>query len=511
MTRTATWRVPLVAGVALLLIAYGLFYGKSNTLYDLSARTDAPIETAKTFPVSNASIDVCTNQTKLAATNTFREKDINKIIIYAKYRTGSTFTSEFFFKHQGIAYMFEPLRLLWDPNEVGIQDAAPILKDMLDCHFRAPSTQVIMDWWMDRTVFCQVTGQFPNCIHGRVYPIEAAEQHCQKSQHRVTKLIRISKLIELQEFFRQGVKVVHVVRDPRGIMSSRLKIHGHHHYWGQIASRSMEYCHGGAEDIKYIQRQFVIDKALVQRLYYFVRYEDLAADPKGEMTRLYAFLNIKPDRRLREWVQSVARASGENLGTDTIKESKPKSQQYMFGTQRSNPKETSTAWRYSLNINDTQVVQHMCKEFMEMAGYLNVENESALRNSDVPLFKDIDKDELFFPHRHDISDNNWELVRIMAWRRSGDKPLSGPMRWGNPVYHRASHGCHGVSSHRQPPHCGPLGRENHQWPVDSLNKRPATWKAFSCQNVIMYGCLSNRPRSPFHERFCHRNSKSMDI
>ena len=123
-----------------------------------------------------------------ASTNTHGPLGINKMIIYGKYRTGSTFTSEFFFQHPDIAFMFEPLRIR--RGEEPVTDGQRILWDMFNCQFRTSSVQRIMKRWLAISVFCEITHQFPGCVNGKKYPIGNAEKHCKQTRTYVLKVIQ---------------------------------------------------------------------------------------------------------------------------------------------------------------------------------------------------------------------------------------------------------------------------------------------------------------------------------
>jgi len=326
-------------------------------------------------PVNIATTNLPTTQ------STF--KNSGKVIIYAKYRTGSTFTSEFFFRHRDIAYIFEPLRTKQVSDVV--KDGNPILRDMLDCKYSTNNTKRILKWWMDKVVFCQITGQSPGCIHGKPYSTHSAAQHCQAVTNKVVKVIRIEQVWELEEFFRENVKVVHVLRDPRGIAHSRRKIHRANEYWGQIVARTIEYCTGALADFLYIQRQYKKNPDLVRQLYHVVRYEDLAHHPQREMQRLYRFLDITPDKSLQEWV---------NLTEKHTESGKEKTGGYAYSTRRANPGYTSTAWREVIDWDTTTTVQRVCAEFMRVTGYNKMTTEKHLRNSSKELFLDIQTESL---------------------------------------------------------------------------------------------------------------------
>ena len=49
-----------------------------------------------------------------------------------------------------------------------------------------------------------------------------AEKVCQESANIVTKIIRVKYLADILPLLEEGIKIVHLIRDPRGILTSRL-------------------------------------------------------------------------------------------------------------------------------------------------------------------------------------------------------------------------------------------------------------------------------------------------
>ena len=181
------------------------------------------------------------------------------------------------------------------------------------------------------------------------------------------------------------VKVVHVVRDPRGVAHSRWKLHRHHEYEGQLDHRSQEYCQQAVDDINYMRRQMSLDERLVRHLYHIVRYEDMARETRREMDKLYKFLGMPPDDNLLHWVDTIEK----NAGTSS---SKNANKGYEFGTDRADPAYTAVAWRKSMSFQTVGVVQENCREFMEIAGYLPFTKTNDLRNFSLPVLGTFDEE-----------------------------------------------------------------------------------------------------------------------
>ena len=174
------------------------------------------------------------------------------------------------------------------------------------------------------------------------------------------------------------VKVIHVVRDPRGVIYSRLGLESQ---GGKIE----EYCQQAVDDISYIRHQMSLDERLLRHLYHIVRYEDMARETRHEMDELYKFLGMPPDPNLLDWVDMVEKNAGTNSSENANKG-------YEFGTNRLDPAYTAVAWRKSISFQTVGAVQSSCREFMELAGYLPFTSTNDLRNFSLPVLRNFNKD-----------------------------------------------------------------------------------------------------------------------
>ena len=379
--------------------------------------------------------------TTATSTNSRVKPGINVMIIYGKLRTGSTFTSEFFFQHEDIAFMFEPFRVRRD--EEPVSDGQQILWDMFNCQFRTSSVQRIVNTWLDRYVFCYIENQFPGCISGAKYPIEKAEKHCNQTHTHVIKVVRIAKLSELETFFKQGVKILHLIRDPRGVVNSRVRVQGHTH--DNVTHDAATYCNTAVDDMKYIREQERNDPTFIRQIYHIVRYEDLAADPVKGMTSLYEFMGISPDENVRKWAKSQATPATETDGQE----------EKVYNTWRRNPEATSAKWRNSTKYSSVLQIQKVCEEFFSMFGYQAVNSEDELHNNLIPVVNPIDTENLLYTHwkQHwnplcalKTTLKSWVMMPTMSPLTSADRRLplwkNHRCRYWQQRYHRCiSSGC----------------------------------------------------------------------
>lgn len=155
------------------------------------------------------------------------------VLLNAKYRTGSTFASEFLHKNRDFMYFFEPLSFKHTINDSEefhskseIHDLnIAMLENMFNCNIHTDIVINHMAEWSKRAMFCQIPDtqdyhELCSPVH-KVDFLETAQSLCHSTQHRAAKVIRLHSLSDVSELIHKGMKVVQLLRDPRGVASSR--------------------------------------------------------------------------------------------------------------------------------------------------------------------------------------------------------------------------------------------------------------------------------------------------
>lgn len=240
----------------------------------------SPDEAMDIDPSSNPAV----LQAVLQAKNAFS----HAIVLYAKQRTGSSFTSRFLASDPDITYLFEPLNHLQRPYIA--KKGAQLLEEYLSCNFSR-----IMDHatarrtkWL-KVIFCdfpELKKMTKDC--GLTFTPKVWSRDCRKLPLIAAKIITLPRIAQLGEMLDQGLKVWALFRDPRGVVSSRKGI-GNYKPGGPrnatILNDAEKYCSNGMEDIAWIRRRFnFITHAVDQILP--IRYEDLASKPHEQVERL---------------------------------------------------------------------------------------------------------------------------------------------------------------------------------------------------------------------------------
>ncbi|XP_076442693.1 carbohydrate sulfotransferase 1-like [Babylonia areolata] len=258
--------------------------------------------------------------------NRNRNKGEVKLIILSYMRSGSTFTGDLFNQHPEVLYFYEPLwsfdfhfkkgRALSFPNgrsRIKYNESDPkqlsslqedTLRSIFSCQFTNVNHRVLgamaqtfsdvhtrrlQDYARCYRRYTNWQDCWRNCLWKLL-------DVCQASRVTVVKTLRLgmAQALNLLEA-DPGVKVVHLVRDPRGILNSR-QVTGIGLSSGETAG---ELCSRVLQDVR--------DSVPVRTMYpgriLTVRYEDLTADPLGYAEHLLKFtgLDFSPEHRQYVW------------------------------------------------------------------------------------------------------------------------------------------------------------------------------------------------------------------
>lgn len=292
------------------------------------------------------------------------------VILYAKYRTGSTFTSQFFAQcHTGL-YVYEPLRFSSSKeDQYNISVQIQTLYDIFICNLNGSNLFTNQDATYRRDTFCKLR---PDVLCDKTLPFRGAETRCETAQFRVAKVIRVARIQDLLPLMRQGVKVVHLIRDPRGVHSSRRQLSG---------SRSMEhmtlFCDNLAEDFNFLEELETLYPDEVPKVYHPVHYEDLAYNATHGVKELYQFLGVEPCEQVTQWAQEVDRGRGNTnkyITSDHVS---------LWGTKNRNSYATSQAWRTQLTWKSVSDMKVVCQNTTRRAGYREFMSKDEMINYNI--------------------------------------------------------------------------------------------------------------------------------
>jgi len=357
----------------------------NNSIITMSLPSNTSENTAKSTANVTSSSPKRTNQTRFYMPPA---DGVVKIILHGKYRSGSTFVSEFFHRHSDILYHFEPLRrndylFSYAPKSATVK----ILHEFFNCNFdsvflyNGPQAR-----WLRKNVFCEIPWQVPGCRKaGDFVTEEQVYMNCHTTPIHVIKVIRVPAIEHLMTLVSEGVKVVMLIRDVRGIMSSRNKVHTKMKH-KTIKTEAKDVCDKYVNDVMFLRNLYRQNPDILHKSVHVVRYEDMARSATSSMKNLYEFIGVKPDAKLKKWAADNDRRTRNNAEQVETK----KSALFKFGTRRSNPGFTTEAWRTYYDINKVLDIQEVCQDFMSMFGYRSVKNLEELRDVNSTVIQSFD-------------------------------------------------------------------------------------------------------------------------
>ena len=328
-----------------------------------------------------------------SSTNDVHQRTRN-ILLYASYRSGSSFLGELFRQNPRVHYLFEPLRfavLNDDYDDSGWPHLEKHLSKYVSDAFNCSYHDLLSDskrlfpnkkkrlLWMDRA-FRQ-----PIQRHNLERPtVLILEQTCQQYNVRVQKIIRARRLHNiLPVILNNDVDVIVLVRDPRALSQSALNIELKRKNISSdeqktiLLERTRKICEKYNDTISFLKTS--VDTSfyeLFAEKVVLVRYEDVASSPQEKARRLYGRLRLAYPDTLDGWI-TEATSGGESLG-DTGKVLSE------FSTSRQS-RETAEKWRLKIDLAIVLQMQTVCGDIMQVLGYAPVTSEQQLHNMNTSL------------------------------------------------------------------------------------------------------------------------------
>ena len=283
-------------------------------------------------------------------------------------RTGSTFVSEFFNRHPSVFFIYEPLQRKSSFYTVLVNGTA-LVRDFLQCHFKDKAHNQTAFWFFNR--FCKLRTlkmceDFQKVVNDPNFT-PYMERLCQEKSTRVVKEIQFRKLQYVTPLVSEGLRVVLLYRDPRGVLDGRRRsLPGRYNYTDGLEHQDISwYCYSMMRDWRYL----VTLPWSVRQRYYIIRYEDIAINPVQGAVAMYNFLGITMDETVLSWARGVAK--GNSTSTDGL-----------YSTTRRNARHSAQIWRQQLDFSLVMQVQEACQDSMLHAGYPMVHTKQQLHDLD---------------------------------------------------------------------------------------------------------------------------------
>ncbi|XP_053379062.1 carbohydrate sulfotransferase 1-like [Mercenaria mercenaria] len=215
--------------------------------------------------------------------------------------------------------------------------------------------------WSQMRTCMKSKGEFESCLQSYI------PQNCKNATHRVAKVLRLSvDLLEDILRARKNLKVIHLFRDPRAIINSRIERKWYPpHKEERIIENAKTLCNKMLYDFQAGQK---LSKLYPDR-FMFVYYEDLSENPSGKSKELFKYFGMNLEEHKYRHVKKLS------VFNNAAKRS-----------ERQN--NTAFWWRKSLKWDIVQKMEPLCKDVFTELGYkifTNVQEYQNLSTSSITI------------------------------------------------------------------------------------------------------------------------------
>ncbi|GAB6032221.1 hypothetical protein CHUAL_010863 [Chamberlinius hualienensis] len=280
-----------------------------------------------------------------------------QILIVSYFRGGTTFFGDLLNQHPGTYYHFEPLHSITGNDQVSNEEdifrSVTLLRNLLQCEY--DRTFDYIDWVRrdlshrflfehNRRLWLSCQLQQPLC-----FDYKFLRSMCELHPVHLIKLVRLrlSHTRRLLDEFPR-LKLIYLVRDPRGLYSSRRDLN-----WCNSTSSCIDpdiYC---ADMTKDLSAAMLLKSKYPQR-FLALRYEDVALDTENQMKKVFQFLDLNYNRTYKQMIRFID-SHTKNKYRGLMDDGNPYS-------IRRDSRKTAFSWRQKLSPHEVSYVESACSD-----------------------------------------------------------------------------------------------------------------------------------------------------
>ncbi|TRY76265.1 hypothetical protein TCAL_10153 [Tigriopus californicus] len=302
-----------------------------------------------------------------------------KVLILTTWRSGSTFFGELLNQFPGSYYFFEPL------IEQHVQRAATnstqmdILEHLFNCNYQDIRYSKESKWILRHNSrlmpICKKTLGFKEedlCLDS-----DFLSKVCALFPIRLMKTVRLETR-NVEDLMKKlpGLKVISLIRDPRGIVASRER---------------MPWCsRPQCSDVQHVCERYNRDvessfefRSKFSERFMVVRYEDMSLNLYRTVQRVSEFLDFSLSEKIISYIQNHT-----NLPQFRARKGHDMSLKHSHGTFR-NTKSHTFEWRSTIKSEALNQTQQLCASGMNRMGYKLVPSIGVLHNPNIKLMDQI--------------------------------------------------------------------------------------------------------------------------
>ncbi|OWF55710.1 Carbohydrate sulfotransferase 3 [Mizuhopecten yessoensis] len=324
-------------------------------------------------------------------------EDPTHVLVVTYMRSGSTLIGDILQHYDNSTYAFEPLRYIEEDvknaSSVTFLNGTKRLYDKTDVHF--VMADMLYRWFtcdfqkinvQDLTsimlTYSNAYENYYRCVSSGIERAKVPtikqrttsingclallQKPCRTRKVLIIKTIRLEMTsVELLLKWLPGLKVIHLLRDPRGKLLSELKID--EKGWSSIESKASLHCNQMLSDIILASR---LHKQYPQNIR-TLQYESFSNDPIQKTQIMFNFLNLKFTTQILQHVKSIT--LHKNVRDDCY-----------WCVKKTNAKLASSLWRFTIQFSRVQQIDRNCVKLYRTVGFRAITDLKSLKNLSIP-------------------------------------------------------------------------------------------------------------------------------
>lgn len=288
----------------------------------------------------------------------YNAQNVSRVLLLGYFRSGSSFVGDLLQQNWKTFYSYEPLHFMTQANRIGpknVTDALNLISAIFNCDFkfnkydpmRFKKDPFLLQWNKFLWNVCRFR---PDTC----FDVDYISDVCVRSKYNIIKLVRLP-VKHLETLWKQiehlNVKIVYLVRDPRGVYNSRKNVD-----WckkDKVCRSISNICQEMRQDLNDYERL----KALMGDNLMLVKYEDISLDPLNMSKELFGKLNLV-------YSPSVVRFLTSHTKSRRRGDSKK-----LYSTYRANSNFTAFHWTRKLGPKEITRIQSSCRDVLERLNY----------------------------------------------------------------------------------------------------------------------------------------------
>lgn len=336
----------------------------SNQIQEIRADIQDGTDSPKQSQQENSNVQTSSGNSSVS------ETERRLVIIATESRSGSTWLGTIFQMIPDLMYVFEPLdprhassmgypQASHDPldkEQLSEESKLKVLSSLCTCKFRT------IQAFGKAVITREKSSHTSYNLHEEVQKgREHMEEFCSNFDIIMPKCIRLTDLSilkRLPEFGCTNYQVVHLIRDPRAVIRSRM-VTFHELYSGNgqkipvnemsddmIYDAAADLCSHGVKNGAMGKEPWLKDR------YLRVRYQDMVDKPYDKVEELYKFVSKPVTEKVTSFVDTSMNGEKASSNFNVIKDSKA----------------VSEKWR-SMDVEKIRIIERACGEFLRTFGY----------------------------------------------------------------------------------------------------------------------------------------------